>query len=552
MHTLTANNPEREDLVAAPRSGLLLPALAILAVLFLVRLPTFIHARELNMDESQMLSQAMKFLLDAVPWRSVDGTSSGPLNSFFLSGFLWLGIPPGYVFLHVLATAMASLLVVTAFLSIRTLATRRAAAWGVAPMTLCVGFSGNPAFLHYSSELLPALLLALACYFLLRWFVGAQKYPEKSRSICLFFIGASLGSAPWCKLQSAPLSLTLAVAATIAIFVYRKNSLRWAELLFLCIGLALPSILMVMVVLRAGVWNDFWTSYVLANLAYAGPFTWARFSRHILLTLRSIEILPLTSVCAFALLLAGYFAYRKPRRVRPGQHQAVIVFFALFSAVSLASVARPAYFFPHYILFLLFPLSCLAAILISWEFPHLGENLRSLLSTAAKLALAAIVFLFSLPLVLTALDTAPLQPDPNEQIAAAVLSLKASTHASGMAIWGWMPGVYVDTGIPPATRDAIGHFVISKSPLQGYFRARFLKDLRNSSPDLFVDAVAPGAFLWKWDPQQDGFESDANLKEYVEQNYVLADTVPLRAKGIPVRIFLRRTLAERISPRGPR
>lgn len=394
MHTLTANNPEREDLVAAPRSGLLLPALAILAVLFLVRLPTFIHARELNMDESQMLSQAMKFLLDAVPWRSVDGTSSGPLNSFFLSGFLWLGIPPGYVFLHVLATAMASLLVVTAFLSIRTLATRRAAAWGVAPMTLCVGFSGNPAFLHYSSELLPALLLALACYFLLRWFVGAQKYPEKSRSICLFFIGASLGSAPWCKLQSAPLSLTLAVAATIAIFVYRKNSLRWAELLFLCIGLALPSILMVMVVLRAGVWNDFWTSYVLANLAYAGPFTWARFSRHILLTLRSIEILPLTSVCAFALLLAGYFAYRKPRRVRPGQHQAVIVFFALFSAVSLASVARPAYFFPHYILFLLFPLSCLAAILISWEFPHLGENLRSLLSTAAKLALAAIVFLF--------------------------------------------------------------------------------------------------------------------------------------------------------------
>src|SRR5262249_42596087 len=130
-------------------------------------------------------------------------------------------------------------------------------------------------------------------------------------------------------------------------------------------------------------------------------------------------------------------------------------------------------------------------------------------------------------------------PDACEKIAAAVLKVKASKHANGLAIWGWTPEVYVSAEMPPATRDAIGHFVISKGPLQRYFRHRFVRDLRQSKPDIFVDSVVRGAFLWEWS-ERDGFESDSELKSFVEENYILEDELVLVRGGKPVRIYVRR------------
>ena len=66
------------------------------------------YPAELNVDESQMLSQGMKFLVDPMPWRSVDGATSGPLNSYIISLLLLVGISPGYLFVHWLATALVT------------------------------------------------------------------------------------------------------------------------------------------------------------------------------------------------------------------------------------------------------------------------------------------------------------------------------------------------------------------------------------------------------------------------------------------------------------
>ena len=96
--------------------------------------------------------------------------------------------------------------------------------------------------------------------------------------------------------------------------------------------------------------------------------------------------------------------------------------------------------------------------------------------------------------------------------------LRQSRRVDSLAIWGWTPGVYVLTGVPPATRDAIGHFVISAGPLQAYFRGRFLNDLRRAMPDVFIDAVAPGAFLWYWTGDE-GYETDPELQRFIDQYY---------------------------------
>jgi hypothetical protein len=100
--------------------------------------------------------------------------------------------------------------------------------------------------------------------------------------------------------------------------------------------------------------------------------------------------------------------------------------------------------------------------------------------------------------------------------------------------------VYVLTGIPPATRDAVGFFVISPGPLQQYFRARFVGDLREKSPDLFIDAVAPDAQMWVNWTENDGYESDPQLRKFVEDSYSLVGQLKLVKGAKPVRFFARR------------
>ncbi len=545
-----ANNPEAKRTSpvsnAIPAPHPLLVATGIFLILFLLRLPTIVWPYELNVDESQMLSQAMKFLLDPVPWRSVDGTSSGPLNSLLISAFLALGVHPTYASVHVLATGLVSLYTFAAYVTLTRLCDFRAALWGIVPMVLCFGFSGNPEFLHYSSELLPAFLLAIGFYWFLRWSNTVEEHPDKSASFLLFLCGLSVGLAPWCKLQAVPLSLTLAATTIVAIARNSRVPQRSMQIFRFCASASLPSILFLLIVFRAGVLVDCWNSYVLGNLAYAGSFSIIRFSKHLASALFLSEMLPLTSCGAFAFVLYLYIRLGKSAKALTGRIGATSWILAIYLLVTLFAVARPAYFFLHYTVFLLFPASCLITSLLWSAIPHLTQRLQSLLSLVAKSGLALIATIYVISLALQAFNQSqlPRTPDASEKIAAVILRLKSSNGANSLAIWGWTPGVYVDSGMPPATRDAIGHFVISKSSSQTYFRHRFVTDMRRSSPDIFVDSVAPGAFTWTWNAE-DSFESDPALRDFVQQEYVLASEVALSPGAKPVRVFLRRSLAQR-------
>ena len=73
-------------------------------------------------------------------------------------------------------------------------------------------------------------------------------------------------------------------------------------------------------------------------------------------------------------------------------------------------------------------------------------------------------------------------PNAYEKIASVLYDILGTTHAvRSLAIWGWQPGVYVITGIPPATRYSDDHFLISPGPVQAY-RGRFLDDDAQNPP----------------------------------------------------------------------
>ena len=63
-------------------------------------------------------------------------------------------------------------------------------------------------------------------------------------------------------------------------------------------------------------------------------------------------------------------------------------------------------------------------------------------------------------------------------------------------------------------------------------------------PDIFIDGVAKGASIWPDWTEQDGYESDPELRQFIDANYVLVDNLTLKPGAKPVRFYIRRAQPE--------
>ena len=542
-----------------------LPSPAVVSILLiawvlLLRMPSVLIPHELNVDESGILAQGMKYVLDPLPWRSVDGTTSGPVNAYLLSVLL-LGFKPSYILLHLTATALVCLHILVAYRTLLNLCSPRVAAVIILPMTLFYALASDSEYLHYSSELLPTLLLAAGFYFLVRWL---SMPPESSRrQTLLLFLGAlAIGLAPWCKVQAVPIAgalwipgIAAVLKATPPLSPARSSPV---QVLAFCTGGLLPTVLFLIVLALSGTIMHFWYSYVMGNIFYAGRKTltqtlgdiWGvfRYSR-----LRSLLLI---NILLGAFCLAGL---KKDGMTPQERERWILGILGLYSAASFFAVLRPSTSFPHYIIFLVHPMTYLAAVLVPRTLRWLGSMRRTplwmrILTVAVSVTVAIIYFReaiwYGLYVSQTIQEYSSPYTDSNEEVAIAIKRIKEKYTVRSLSIWGWAPGVFVLTGMPPATRDVIGHYLVSPGPLQEYFRKRYVLDLTNKMPDLFIDAVAPGMFTWTvgdaaWSPNA-GYESDKELRRFIETNYVLINQLSLEAHSKPVRFFLRRDI--RIAP----
>ncbi len=523
----------------------------LIASVFLLRLPGALVPRELGVDESQMLSQAMKFLVDPRPWIGVDTTTSGPLNSYFISVFLVLGFKPGFVLAHMLASILVCLQVLMAYLTLRLLGSEKAAAVGAVLMVLYYGLAPNKHFLNYSSELPPTLPLMVGFYIFLVWLDEPSGRRAGAQRCLLFFGGLALGAAPWCKLQAAPITGALGLVVLAAIFRNRGSafafSWRVKELFAFCVGAVLSTCVMLAILAKTGAITDFWYSSIRGAGAYSGPLSLTSILENFLLL---FLVWPLRQPLLVALLGIGLLvrAFRSGdiRLFLKTRKWACIGILAYLGA-ALFAVCRPPYSFAHYAIFLVPPITYLVAAPLR-TLPEL--DLRKGRPSRHRLVYGLIVVLLFATIdgaryanMVMAIKSGRWPAgDSNEKIADVVRDIQKTHPVRSLAIWGWAPGVYVLTGIPPATRDADDSFVISPGPMQEYFRARFLSDLREKPPDLFVDAVAPDVFMWRSWTEKDGYESDPQLQQFIENDYKLVDELRLVKGANPIRFFVRRGL----------
>ena len=454
---------------------------ACLGFLLLSRVPAIRCPYQLDVDEGQMLAQAMRYDHDLTPWRAVDGETGGPLLSWVPLLGHEIGLPYNFRTLHLLAALILAGTLLAAYAAARELAGEEAGLVALAAGAWWLGLNPGPDFVHYSSELLPDLLLALALV------AGVGRKRDERGAGRIFLAGLLLGLLPWAKLQAVPIGLALGIWLLIDLSLGR----RWRKAGLLLVGAVLPSGALLAWIMRAGAWDQFWNSYIVANLYRAAGKPWgaqlANVAHRLFTEEGSAWFLSTAVLVVAALALRGREGWQR-LGLRLGGLAALLVLAAVFA------VLRPTTQYPHYVQLCLVPLlllvACAANVLIGE-----GAATRDPRRRTAVWVLA--LGLLPLPVayfvrndgarILS--ETWAYQRSRAFETQTFVESTVAHfvAHPQSLAVWGWAPYLYVDLGIAPGTRDAGYTSLHDGNPSQEFMRAAFLRDLAASAPQVIVD-----------------------------------------------------------------
>jgi hypothetical protein len=434
----------------------------------LSRVSAIRFAHELNIDESLMLAQASRYAHDFVPWRSVDGTTSGPVNTWALLAAHWFGMPLTYSAVHLFAAMLLAGTVPLLYLAARRRFGILPATVGATCETTWIILSQDRDFIHYSSELVPILLIS----------VSLALGEKGKRGVLAAFL---LGIVPWAKLQAAPVAFVIGVwmlYRVIRPLELRPNAGRpVAQVVALVSASLLFSVPLLALVFAGGAGREMWNSYFLVTKYYSGSVgAWVLFRRLALFCASG-------NSCAWVAVL---FVLRLclGRRACSNGHENSNFPWLLTIATALACV-RTGMPFDHYQLLMLPALAILtAASFVEWS------GVEKSVVTRMRIAAVALS-VFAIPRSVEAyhhfrthLDYP--SPESAERVAAAIR--RADPTARSLTIWGWNLSLYIETGLPPSTRHGTFHFLILDSPSRDFLRKTFMEDLIRSGSEIFVES----------------------------------------------------------------
>lgn len=562
--------------------------------LILCRYPVLLR-NELNPDEGQFLASAHKLFYDPNFFRAVDCHTSGPGNIFPLMAPAIFGLSPDFASSRIVALIALFLSVYLLYRSVALIARDDLARIAILPVAIVFPVFMNRELVYHSSEHLPILLVSFALFLSVRIFVRPEAY-----RVPAFLLGLTASAAFFTKLQSIPIIAAAILIALGCLFASNSWSARWRAPLLVAAG-AVPLILLnISLCLKAGVWHDFWRSYVVANIEYTGsraslresiPWFLRWTAEH--LELRSffytVLVIALASlayqarvrlkdtvrkpipVLATATAIACLALLRPDGRLLLGAFLAVAAvclvpayFVLLYRKGSLgknpgrwfgllASLSSVAAFFSafaaqrtftHYLLFLFVPLGTVVA----WTLVRQVGRVTILphLTVAATLVCSTYLWSFQ--------DSSTFDVAPMIRAREGDFIRTVTSPGDRIYVWGWTALPYLASGRIPATRQTLvgtlfrSYNVMTAPPVvqptpaservTAYYRSRELRDLQENPPALFIDAIGPTSWFL-YSREYYGFEKIPEIAAFVNAEYVhLVDLYEQR-------YFLRRDLAAR-------
>ena len=500
------------------RSRWLFIAVAILAV-FASRWPSILYHLDLSPSEAQMAAQAITIRHFPVPWKSYDGITAGPFDSAVLVLPALLGLHVTFGLVRLIAIALFGATLAFLFAITRTLYGELSARLGVLLPLAFFCFVRTPDFTSYSSELLPMFFLMAAAYGFVQFSLSVPR--------ALVFAGLALGCLPFANLQSSILGVAMFFIALVLI-MRRAGFLpeeRLSSPISLVASISVAPLFVLTVVILSKVYRDFYISYVESVPVYlhsncCKTATFAFFTEDAFFRTFAAASILIAAAAAVGIVLFGPAGPRPTVRWFPPVAAIVLV------PVAIYAIEVPQTPSQHYLYLLFWPLAATAAFMVGYllaEFKT-DRRLRVIsIAVGACVALVACVPLIRLNVTHENYYLGRLQqnlenaPDP-----VTAMLLDHVKPGDRMAIWGWMPRYFVETGALLGTRDAVTEFQIEDRVFPTYYRARYLEDMRNNRPKFFLDAVAPDSYRFK-DWAKEGHQTFHDLSDLIDSKYTLVD-----------------------------
>jgi hypothetical protein len=490
-------------------------AAAVLVTFLAFRWPTWFAPDQINPDEAHMIAGAITLRDFPVFWRDVDGTTHGPLNDYVLLLAPALGLPLDFAGARFVGTLLQTLTLLAVWVAGRRLFDPVSARLGVLPALLMWAATSFWDFLQYSSELMP---IALAAAGGALGTVGLTAQGVGSRRAALVTGAVLLGLVPYAKLQGVPLAGVIGGLLVVGAWRSSAGRARWLELTCLLAGALAPTLLLLGGLALLGLLGEFHQAYWRSNLIYAGErhMTYAKQLKEWTFFLDgakgSLAFFQGTLWAALLLLVPAAWG---PRRLMLGLGW-------LLALAAFYTVLAPGRHYFHYAHFLFAPGAFLLAA--SLHAARAGLNPWS-----HWLARGATVFAMLVALS-PQVSFRRAEPHPFlEGYAGPVatghseigrLLRAAQQPGDRLAIWGWRPQLYVETGLPQATRDGQTSRMIDAGPMFDFYRARYLADFVRTRPRWFVDAVGGNNFAYT-DRWAQGHQTFRDLAAVIRSDYVL-------------------------------
>ncbi|MEO6684336.1 MAG: hypothetical protein ABIN24_00160, partial [Dyadobacter sp.] len=331
----------------------------VLAILLLVfmRMPVLVFNREINADESQMLSHAITLYEDPVYWRSVDGTTIGPLDNYLLVIPKLLGFQINYSSGRVMGLLCTIGALLFVFMAMKNWFGESLSRIAITTPFIFLAFTQETDFVHYSSEQLPVFLLALII-----WLLSKITESQNPSSASTFTLGLVAGMMPFAKLQSVPQAMVIVLAALWICYHFFKKTKQIKPLLFLLLGgLAFPVLLFLWAAANH-VFSDFLDFYIFGNAIYAGENNWLSIPLQMFNLIKLSPDFKIYSLVLIVPIILGIAYSFLPNSYRKSQTQFVLpATLILLVLAGIYAATKSGNTFIHYLNFCIYPWILLAA-----------------------------------------------------------------------------------------------------------------------------------------------------------------------------------------------
>lgn len=484
---------------------------AMVFVLILSRIHLCFYNQELNLDEGQMLTQGLTILSDPLVYKSFDPTTGGPLNSYFLSLFGFLGWAMDYRVAHFAALLMNVLILVLSYQYIIVKISKLKAVIVIYPLFLFLTTTNSFDFLHFSSELIIVLII-LALLLL----------SETAKPAYFFLAGVLIPLGILAKLQGLPILFSFQIILILRIF--RSKYLKKSLFIGLLFGNLVSVALFIVAFQYFNVLKEFYFFYFLRNLSFHTSvisFTAVLNSLKVLFFDNFEVIFFLTLSFLPILFFIRSFRFQK-------QNLLVLIEVGLLMASSLFAIVKSGSNFYHY-LFLFFP-AVLFVQCYFWEMvnPRLKFDRRFFLLVSLLLMLHFFAF-YSLNEKKTFFFNAKNYLRSISPVSREILSRKEI--GDRLIVWGWDFSYYIDTQLPQGAH--LNHFpyIIKPHKYQKQEIDRFLESLRSKRVRFLVDAV-PSSIVWYRN------KSELRLENYPEVSKIVRDNYDLIFEDQKIKLYL--------------